>query len=419
MTILTHRIARSLIVVMATALLAGGCSLDDQTEPSNMIGPSEFALSVSVTASPNQLPRDGSSQAVVNITVRDASGQPVSGQRLMLSLPVNVPSGTRLSSSEVMTDSNGQASVIVTAPIQSSTGNSIVVNVLPVGGNLDSVLPRTVSITLTPVNSSRPTPLFSFNPANPEIGQVVQFNASTTTDESVACLDSCSYFWDFGGEATATGRIVQYRFRAGGTYVVALTVTDSQGQSETARQTVTVSANNLPTVTVAATGDSRVGRPMRFTATTTVPANHRIVSYEWNFGDGTSTTTTAPTAQHTYNAQGLYVVRVTVRDDLGQTAQGFVNVDIGSGITADFSFEPAIVGEDVTFDASRSVTEGGATIRLYTWNWGDGSPTESTTSATIEHEFATVGTFSVTLTITDSEGRTASRSRDVTVQPAP
>jgi PKD repeat protein len=405
-------------LALGVSLCMAGCALDNVDAP-GLMGPSEFGLSVTVTASPNQLPRDGSSQSVVIMTVRDAAGQPVAGQRLMLTLPVNVPSGTRLSSSDVTSDANGQATAVVTAPIQASIGNSILISVLPVGANLDNVLSRQVSISLTPTNASRPVPSFTFNPQAPEIGELVQFNASTTTDEGAACVDSCSFFWDFGGEATASGRVVTYRFRAGGRYVVALTVTDSQGASETVRQTVDVSANNVPAVTIVASGDFRVGRPVRFDATAEVAANHRVVSYEWSFGDGATATTTAPSVQHTYTRNGLYVVRVTVRDDLGQTTQGFVNIEIGTGITADFTFEPAIAGEDTTFDASRSVTEGGATIRLYTWTWGDGSLTESTTSATIDHEFVLVGDYTVTLRIVDSEGRTATRSRTVTVSPAP
>jgi PKD repeat protein len=417
-TIVLSGRTRSAGIALAASLFLAGCSLEKDSPPA-VTGPSEFGLSVGLTATPNEVSRDGLSQSVVTITVRDAQGSPVAGQRLNLTLPVNVPSGTTLSSSSVTTDANGRATVTVTAPIRDSIGNSIDIRVTPVGSNLDGVIPRELSISVTPRNTSRPVPGFTFNPISPEIGQLVQFNASDTRDEGLPCNDACNYSWDFGGEASATGRIATYRFRAAGTYVVALTVTDSQGATETARQNVTVSSNGLPTVTLTASGDFRVGRPVRFDANTTVAANHRIVIYEWSFGDGTTATTTAPSVQHTYSSNGLYIARVTVRDDLGQTAQDFEEVEIGTGTTAEFTFEPAIAGEATTFDASRSVAEGGATIRLYTWSWGDASPTESTTSRTIDHTFVAPGNPSVTLTITDSEGRTAQRTRTVPVQPAP
>jgi PKD repeat protein len=247
----------------------------------------------------------------------------------------------------------------------------------------------------------------------------VTFNASATTDEGVSCLDTCTYSWDFGGEATAAGRIVTYTFRAAGSYVVALTVSDAAGARETTRQTVTVGQLNPPTVTFTPTTAS-AGRVTTFTATATAATNHRITSYTWTWGDGTaSTTTTASAAQHTFANAGSYLVTVTARDDLGQTGSATQVVTVSSGLTADFSNTAAIVNQDTTFDASRSFAEGGATIQLYSWSWGDATSDTSSTNPTTTHSFTTTGTFSVTLTITDSQGRTATQTRTITVAPAP
>src|SRR5215218_6666391 len=102
-------IGRTALVALA-AMLAIACSVDKQTAPA-LTGPSEFGLSLTLIASPDQLPRDGSSQSLVMITVRDASGAPVSGQRLALST-----SAGALSASEVTTSSNGTATVQFIAP---------------------------------------------------------------------------------------------------------------------------------------------------------------------------------------------------------------------------------------------------------------------------------------------------------------
>ena len=42
-----------------------------------------------------------------------------------------------------------------------------------------------------------------------------------------------------------------------------------------------------------------------------------IVSYEWEFGDGNTTTTTNPIIYHTYTSEGNYTVNLTVTDSLG------------------------------------------------------------------------------------------------------
>lgn len=408
------------IVALAASVLIAGCSVDEAAVPA-VTGPSEFGLSVAMTASPNQLPRDGQSQAVVIIVARDVQGRGVAGQRFAVTLPVNVPSGTTLSAIEVTTDPSGQATVVVTAPTPSSTGNTIVINALPVGANLDDVVSRQISIRLTPVNASAPSPSFTRDPSDdPEVGQLVRFT-STTTDEGVACLDTCTYFWDFGGEATATGRIVTHRFRAGGSYVVALTATDAVGAFATTRQTVTVRTTGqpIPVSFTVSPASPNTGQATTFTASATPATNHRIVSYTWNWGDGTTSQTTAPAIQHTFSNPGQFLVTLTVRDDFGQTSDSRQVVTVGTGLTAEFIFSTAIAGQDTTFDASRSFTGSGATIQLYTWSWGDGSSNTNTTSPTTTHKFATTGSFSVTLTVFDSQGRTDTETKTVTVGAAP
>jgi subtilisin family serine protease len=50
--------------------------------------------------------------------------------------------------------------------------------------------------------------------------------------------------------------------------------------------------------------------------------DHGIVSYTWDFGDGSSPVTeTTPSASHSYTAPGEYAIRLTVTDNAGQTGQ--------------------------------------------------------------------------------------------------
>ena len=77
------------VAVLTTALLAPACSLDHQSIPT-ATGPSEFGLSVRITATPQLLPRDGASQAVITIEVLDKSDT-----LLVRAFASGLPEGTR------------------------------------------------------------------------------------------------------------------------------------------------------------------------------------------------------------------------------------------------------------------------------------------------------------------------------------
>src|SRR5688572_903275 len=113
-------IAQTFRIGAAVVLAAGltGCGIESQDAPS-LIGPSGFAQSVTLTASPDRLPRDASSQSVVTVFVRNESAQPVAGQRVTL----GTSAGT-LSQAEVVTGSDGRASFTLTAPPAGKIGRA-------------------------------------------------------------------------------------------------------------------------------------------------------------------------------------------------------------------------------------------------------------------------------------------------------
>ncbi len=408
------------LFLAAMLLGVAGCSLDDDAIP-NPSGPTQLGLSVTAIASPDRLPRDGQSRSLVTIEVRDVQGRAVSGQRLTLA---TTPTTAVLSSTEVTTDAAGRATVLVTAPPSTAVGNSVTVAATPVGSGVDVAIPRVVVIELTSSsNTTVPTASFTVTPTSPEQNQVTTLDASASTDEGAACLDICSYTWDLGGEATRTGRIITYRFQSPRIYNVALTVTDLAGASATTRSNVTVAAATKPTITLAVSPAAPIARQAAiFTATTTVASNHTVSAIDWNFGDGTTATTTNPNVSKTFSQAGTFIVTGTVRDDLGQTASATTSVTVGSGITfptTPFTVSPTPVrpGESVIFNGSGITTTGGATIETWEWDFGDGTEDEEE-DPTITHTFpssSTDKTYVVRLTVTDSQGRTATASRDILV----
>jgi len=79
---------------------------------------------------------------------------------------------------------------------------------------------------------------FTFSPLTPEVLQVVNFNASTSTPGSDRTL--VSYSWDFGDGESKTGIRTTHDYGTSGVYLVTLTVVDDLGKATMASQPVTV-----------------------------------------------------------------------------------------------------------------------------------------------------------------------------------
>jgi PKD repeat protein len=420
------RSGRSSRVLAAALVLAAlgvtGCGLENQAAPT-MTGPSEFGLSVTLSATPDQLPRDGQSQSTVSISVRDPQGRPVTGQRL--GLGVNGPQGTALSQAEVTTGSDGRATFTVTAPPQTGVGSSTVtVFATPIGSNSENATSRTVSIALSGVsNTSAPSPAFTFTPTAPEVNQVVTLDASTTRDEGAVCGSNCSYIWNFDDGSFGAGPVVTHRFSSARAHTVTLTVTDAAGLSVDLVQVVQVASVRPPTVVVVNTPDpALVNLSTVFTATATPALNHSITRYEWNFGDGTSEITTSASVVHVFTQVGRYVVTVTAFDDVGQSGIGAKSVTVTFAVdppVANFVSAPTApkVNDTVTFNASGSTVGAGGTITTYTWDFGNGSAPVTTTTPATQTVYAAQGTYIVTLTVNDNLGRQATRTATITVTP--
>jgi PKD repeat protein len=81
--------------------------------------------------------------------------------------------------------------------------------------------------------------------------------------------------------------------------------------------------------------------------------------------------------------------------------------------TASFTYSPSapVMKSDVTFDASLS-TDSDGSIASYAWNFGDGS---TGSGALVKHSYSIDGSYTVTLTVTDDRGLSASVSKPVAV----
>jgi len=156
-------------------------------------------------------------------------------------------------------------------------------------------------------------------------GLTVEFiQSSTDADE-----DTLTYAWDFGDElGTSTEENPTYAYAASGTYTVTLTVNDGTEDSDPVTAEVTVT--NPPMVTLGdlpETITNETAITFEATATEGDATINATTGYTWEIDDVAQEGTTA-TFVHTFTEDGTYVVKVTVTDEDGLTAEATVTVTV-------------------------------------------------------------------------------------------
>ena len=272
---------------------------------------------------------------------------------------------------------------------------------LVIGGITRNI--NTTLVPLFPTNAS-PTANYTYTPANPPVGAWVQFNGSGSSDSDGTIA---SYAWNFGDGSTDSGSSQWHRFNTSGTFIVTLTVTDNDGATNTMTQAVQVGSSNQPPVAsfVATPTNPMINAWVQFNATASADSDGSIVSYAWNFGDGS--TESGNLVWHRFVASGTYIVTLTVTDDDGATDSSSQAIQVGpsnQSPSAAFAFVPTnpLVNAWVQFDATTSTDTDGSIVN-YAWNFGDGS---TDTGGVVWHRFSGAGTYGVTLTVTDDDGAT-------------
>ncbi len=253
--------------------------------------------------------------------------------------------------------------------------------------------------TLLAIQDVRVSDLSEANNGPLQLGQTAVFTASIGAGTNVV------YTWDFDDGSFGAGQIVSHTYSEVGTFLAKVTASNS-ANSKSVFSPIVVGDVPINGLVARNDGPTPLGAETLLWTTT---SNGTNVSYQWDFGDGT--TGSGQPVAHIYPSLGDFTATVTATNDAGHSVST-TRVEIKNAMVAglDFSSDnPTPLGQVTTLTATVAA---GSSVQ-YQWDFGDG---KSGSGKVVTHVFPAVGPFSVTVTASNDVS-VLTRTKTVTVVP--
>lgn len=217
-----------------------------------------------------------------------------------------------------------------------------------------------------------------------------------------------SYFWKFGdGDSISSSQNnAHHVYTVASTYTYSVKITNACGKDTTL----------FGTIVVGSTGSFYSGLSIESDPNTSSCPNDLVFfrinqdgfqSYFWDFGDGDTLTTIGNEIQHAFDTLGIFTVSCKVSNGCGNhvtiyaTVQVKNNSPVNEDLQVDGIHNPSCPGDKVHF-----LVKHGQATTTYTWDYGDGSPIDTTIGAGSHHIYTSPGAKTVTVTATNACGMT-------------
>ena len=281
--------------------------------------------------------------------------------------------------------------------------------------------PATVKITVNPapVNNLLPQAKFDASPISGDVILTVTF-----TDQSTPANDNSFlqiYEWDFGDGNTAIkfdNASFTYDYTRSGTFIPSLKVKDNLERISDKFVGPTINVNGIvnnppsPGFNWAQTSFSPTLK-VQFTDTSSDDEGP-LVAWRWNFGDKQTADVQNP--EHIYADPGKYLVMLTVTDSGGLQVSGSKEITVlppgNNPPISNFTYSQQNRKLVIDFTDTSTDSDG----NIVTWNWDFGDASFETTQNP-SHSYLSAGTYLVTLTVIDNNGKENSITKNVIVNP--
>jgi PKD repeat protein len=269
-----------------------------------------------------------------------------------------------------------------------------------------------------------PLPIANFYYSTPCQGKLVQFTDASFPNGGGNII---SHDWNFGDPIMGNDNFSlqpnpTHIFSDSGYFNVRLIVQNFDGCIDTVIKQVYV----FPSPPVDFTRDSAcLGDLVHFYANTTITHIDSIVTWSWDFGDGTNPSTDPINTTHLYTSAGIFITTLIVVDHHGCTNSVSHQVRVNPKPIPEFSWSsPACTGSVIQFTDQSSVPAGyTGYVARWLWDFGDGTTPQNITipaNPNVTHVFSAGSTsYLVRLTVWTSDSCTLFKEHTVTLIPSP
>src|SRR5690554_564645 len=223
-----------------------------------------------------------------------------------------------------------------------------------------------------------------------------------------------SWLWDFGDGQTSTIANPSPIYGSENLYDITLTVGSNNGCTNTITKTTAIYPN--PVIDFTPT-EVCLNFENEFTDLTTISSVHTpntLASWNWDFGDGGTSTVQHP--NHTYLTHGIHNTTLTVVSNNGCTESVVKPVTVYELPTAEFDFVNACDNEEVTFESTAVPNEG--VIADYFWDVDNNGSIDYSVDP-VAHIYGSDGFYDVMHIVETSNGCRDTIVKQVTVYALP
>jgi PKD repeat protein len=313
-------------------------------------------------------------------------------------------SGTSVGASEGLTIDGGNGALAFD-PVSSLEGETVRFQLLITDRNTgcDSTIMRHLYVPHTP--------RIDFEANNVCLGTVAQFNNLSTMGGSNIMLNKWRFNDPLAAEDTSEITDGFHEYTTAGDKTVELEVVNQAYPKFVYSLSKSITVTPVPTIDFRVINECE-GTPIGITNNTSLPAGvSGTITYEWDFGDGSSPKTgSEPT--HLYAESGGYLVTLSATAN-GCTSEQTKNANQFPMPSTDFTASSVCANEPIEIENNTSIVVGNIG---FMWDFGDGG---ISTARNPNYVFGSAGLKTIKMTAISEFGCEREQTRTVDIKEAP